>query len=518
MIRTNYLSGWLLTCCIFVSWWTVQPTNASETELSDEQTYRFLEQATFGPTASSIEQLKHIGLDEWLSDQFELLPTSHLALYSTSFPGHAQRNRQNAWYQIAISSPDQLRQKYAYALSQVLVVSRHGGKLNSRAKALTHYYDMLVNNAFGNYRDILEQATLHAAMGNYLSMLGSKVANPNTNSYPDENYAREVMQLFTIGLYELNLDGSHKLQSGQPIPTYTQTDIEEVARAFTGWKNSDWAYMKPMKSLDKYHDFGEKTVLGHTLPANQTPYRDVTAVLDILFEHPNLAPHVSRLLIQRLVTSNPSPNYIKRVSSVFNDNGEGVKGDMKAVLVAILTDQEALGEDVHKPIKLKEPLLVATHYHRAMGLMYDGARMTVANRVMNNAEQEPQASPSVFNYYSPDYQPPGILDDQDLYAPEFELLGWSTYASLVNHLGHYLKKGAVADMYLDLDELYDVVDNNPELVEVVNLRLFGGTMSQQLEMTLVDGLDEYGDNVNPYKKLYHAVIIALSSDEFFIQN
>lgn len=243
----------------------------------------------------------------------------------------------------------------AFALSQILVVSRYGGVLSGKPAGLANYYDVLVKNAFGNYRDLLFEVATHPVMGNYLSMMGSAKENPSTGALPDENFARELMQLFTLGLYKLNMDGSTVVDNntGRPIPSYTQNDVQELARALTGWKSSDVDFVEPMQVINKLHDSGEKKILDTTLPAGLTGQEELSRVIDILMSHPNIAPFVSKRLIQRFVTSNPSPEYVTRISTVFNDNGKGIKGDLSAVMKAILLDEEASLRTERQPKKSK---------------------------------------------------------------------------------------------------------------------------------------------------------------------
>ncbi|MGC9403171.1 DUF1800 domain-containing protein [Vibrio genomosp. F10 str. 9ZC157] len=515
MIRTQSIFGWLLTCSIFVSLSGIGTIRAEEPFLSDKQAYRTLEQTTFGPTQNDLSTIRWMNVEGWIEHQTSFPATSHHQLFRTPFPGQAQRNHKNAWYQIALYSDDQFRQRAAYALSQILVVSRAHKKLSSRSEALTIYYDILVNNAFGNYRELLEKTALHPVMGTYLSMNGSKKADLKLNSFPDENFAREVMQLFTIGLYELNQDGSMRQKDGAPIPTYTQSDIEEVARALTGWRHDDWAFTKPMISLSQYHDTGSKEVLGYHVPAGQTPYQDLSSVLDILFNHSNTAPFVSRLLIQRLVTSNPSPEYVERVADVFDDDGHGIRGNLKAIFRAIILDQDAQNGS---GTKIKEPIIVATHFHRAFDAQLSSERISDANRIMVNVHQEPVGSPSVFNFYSPNYQPVGPLSDFNMVAPETEILTWASYVDLINYLSSYVGYRPSYDLSLPLSDLQEVAYDSNKLLNLIDARLFGGTMSEQLRTSIIDGLNLQPKDATATTRIYHAVTISLASDEFFIQD
>ncbi|MGX9994603.1 DUF1800 domain-containing protein [Vibrio sp. JZG120] len=518
--KQNEISCWVLGLIILLL--SYVPSVLAEMELtpSDQTVARFLYQSTFGPTPTLIDEVEEVGMESWISQQIYLPATYHQPLYRTPFSKGAQSNRENAWYQIVITADDQLRQRMAYALSQILVVSRYGGVLSSKPTGLVDYYDVLIANAFGNYRDLLYDVSIHPVMGSYLSMLGSAKENNTTGALPDENFARELMQLFTLGLYELNIDGSKKLDrtTGKPIPTYTQTDIQELARALTGWKNADLAFVEPMRVINHRHDGGEKRLLGNTIPAGLTAQEELSKVIDILMSHPNMAPFVSKLLIQRFVTSNPSPEYIARVASVFNNNGEGEKGDLNAVIHAILLDSEALGMTDTPPIKVKEPILVLTNFHRAAGFTIKSTRYEDATTMMNIANQGPLRSPSVFNFYSPDYQPSNEFTESGISSPEYELLNWSVYTDLVNYMLTSSRRGGGDSYTLDLGEFYLLLDDHDALVELVNERFFAGTASAELKKLMLTVLDEYREDYVPTTKLALVIFTAISGDEFYIQD
>ncbi|MDH3806190.1 MAG: DUF1800 domain-containing protein, partial [Gammaproteobacteria bacterium] len=344
-----------------------------------------------------------------------------------------QPDRVDIWFRNVLHSDDQLRQRVAFALSEIMVVSQLG-VLGDQPYALASYYDVLARNAFGNYRELIEEVTLHPAMGVYLSMLGNEKPDPVRNIRPDENYARELMQLFSIGLVELNQDGSVRLDAQeQPIPTYDQAIIEGFAHVYTGWTYAGAPVFQgafptptrqviPMQLWPQFHDTGEKTLLnGVTLPAGQTGDQDLADALDNIFNHPNVGPFIAIRLIQRLVTSNPSPDYVSRVAGVFNDNGAGVRGDLGAVVKAILLDAEAQPAlRMELDGKVKEPLLRLTQLWRN----YDA--QSVSGRYPYDFAyiifgQGPLQSPSVFNFFSPFYAPPGEIRDSGLVAPELEI-------------------------------------------------------------------------------------------------
>jgi hypothetical protein len=339
---------------------------------------RFLAQTSFGATAKDIDYIVKNGKSAWLDKQFALAQTSQLEFLdkrltffgydpTPSVPYFDDQNggdgvwrryimRQDIWWETAVWGQDQLRQRIAFALSQILVVSQQGADEYARERGFANYHDILAKQAFGNYKDLLLDISLNPIMGIYLSALNNPKADEKLNIRPDENYAREVLQLFSIGLNELNNDGSLKVDAqGKPIYTFDQDSIKEFSRVFTGWSMSktnnfgDYgAYAapvsntEPMKAYADFHDNGAKTLLnGQVIPAGKTPLEDMQAAMNNIMAHNNVAPFVGKKLIQYLVTSNPSPAYIERVSKVFNDNGKGIKGDMKAIVKAIYLDDEA---------------------------------------------------------------------------------------------------------------------------------------------------------------------------------
>ncbi len=377
----------------------------------------------------------------------------------TKFPEYDTPNAnsifsRSIWWQKALHNEDQLRQRIAYALSQLVVASQDGSaSFTYRGESLANYYDILVRNSFGNYRKLLKDVTMSASMAEYLTYIGS--SKENNSTAPDENYARELMQLFTIGLYELNDDGTKKLNANDSaIPIYTQDDVSEMARVFTGFslgfnegisptfRNTRYtdayhyahSWLLPIQVQshhEKFHDYKEKTVLGQSIAADLSPEAGIDRAIDILMSNNNMAPHVCRSLISRLVTSNPTPEYMTRVVKVFNDNGAGVKGDLKATIRAILTDKEAREKATSNSFgKVDEYNLVTTHYMSAFKIKAPTTRK-IANTdfkdkywIAQNTQyyhQSPMNAPSVFNFYSPEYVPSDTdFSSENLVAPEFE--------------------------------------------------------------------------------------------------
>ncbi|WEM41541.1 DUF1800 domain-containing protein [Photobacterium sp. DA100] len=415
-----------------------------EISLTTEQAASLLFQATFGPKVGEPAALSASGFELWFDEQVATEPSYHLPRYDSYLAYGADdsaKTRYRVWWDRSINAPDQLRQRIAFALSQILVVSEKDATLSQQPRLLTDYYDLLIEHALGNYRALLLNVSRHPAMGYYLTAIASQQENPFAGIRPNENYPRELMQLFTIGLDELKPDGRpYRTAAGDPIATYSEADIGEFSRVLTGWHlagNSDWDDLSngelfaAMAPNEERHDSGSKQVMGLAFAAGQSAEQDLQLAIDILFNHPNTPVFVSRILIQRLVTSNPTPEYIERVASAFRNNGEGVRGDLATVAKAILTDPEARNGEAHK---LKEPLIVMTNLARAMAMR---GNLDGYYRDINTAEaygQIPLGSPSVFNFYRPEDVPDGSLKEAGLAAPEFTVLNTSTFKPLLNTL------------------------------------------------------------------------------------
>lgn len=506
-------------------------------QLSDLHAARFLSQTTFGPTSASISYLKQVGIRTWLDEQMESVPASSLsdmldAMYADL---HGPRLRVDYEYNVnegsdslyrenvrtafglaAMGGEDQLRQRVAFILSQILVVSLLDANLEGSIVPVTEYYDFLMQNAFGNYRDILEYVTFSPCMGIYLSHVGNQKARPELNIYPDENYAREVMQLFTIGLWELNPDGSRKEnEQGEPIPTYGQSEITEMARVLTGfwfagqdfgegsWSES--SQLAPMELTVSKHDFGEKTIVGgYRIPAREpnlsNAYLDVQDALGALVDHPNTPVFVSKQLIQFLVTDNPSPGYIERVQDVFVDNGSGQRGDLGAVVRAILLDKEA-----RNPIYfaksgssgfLKEPLVRVMHLGRVFKV-HENSQFNLYQmwEFRDDISQDPLLAPSVFNFFRPDYRASGLLGEAGLVSPTFQILHSYSSVAMPRLLERYLSEGFMPSwsskpkLPFDYSEFIPIEDEHAYLVERVNILFCGGMMNRELRDAIIDALE-----------------------------
>ncbi|MGV6815635.1 MAG: DUF1800 family protein [Thiotrichales bacterium] len=454
---------------------------------------RFLSQATFGANKPDIDYLYETSqnYEHWIDEQIALPPSLHSVI-----PHRPSRDgRFDVWWKLSVDAPDQLRQRVAFALSQILVISDRPDILLNNPDAVIGYYDLLLTHAFGNYRALLKDVTVNLAMGVYLSLADSQKADPETGIRPDENYAREIMQLFTIGLVELNPDGSRKISEGTTIPTYTQTDVEELARIFSGWK-ADYAgsdgsfFSKPMKGYEEDHDNGEKVFLGQAVPAGLTVEEDLDNALDIIFNHPNVGPFISRQLIQRLVTSNPSPAYVERVAAVFNDNGSGVRGDLGATIKAVLLDDEARIYDENNITfgKLREPLLRATHLFRvAHGRIDEGTYWRPATDFL----QAPLNAPTVFNFYFPDFSPAGVIQDAGMVAPEFQITTTSSIATITNKLYAMATGSPFASSSIDVSD-FSALSTDPEaFLDYLDLVFMANTMSAEMKNNLKDYMNAH---------------------------
>jgi uncharacterized protein (DUF1800 family) len=492
-----------------------------------------------GPSVAEIANVQKLGYAGWLKWQLAM-PQSMSRwdwLYSCGYNAPTyQKTEQGfdaaSWYKL-IASPDTLRQRVALALSEILVVGIDG--LNAggwRAFAAAHYQDVLENNAFGNYRQLLQDATLTPAMGIWLTYRGSVKANPQTGSLPDENYAREIMQLFTIGLVQLNIDGTPTLVNGAPVYTYTQADVMGLARVWTGW---DWDLTgttmatpdfqgRPMKQIPSRCELGSKVFLGTTIPAGTDGVTSMYLALDTLFHHPNVGPFISKQLIQRLVTSNPSPGYVKRVATIFNDNGQGVRGDLKAVVSAILLDDEARNPAIAaSPTygKLREPILRFTNWARAYnatppdGTWLGGNFADPATRL----GQSPLRSPTVFNFFRPGYVPPNTaLGKAGLLAPEFQITNASSVIGYVNFMQQVVGSG-VGMVVGDYSSLIPLASDANALLNAVNAVLAASQVSAGNLATMANAIDSMPDKtiaaINA--RVHAAVLMVLTAPEYIVQ-
>ena len=435
---------------------------------------RFLTQATFGPTDADIDRVMAIGYGAWIDEQFAKPQGSQRATWEAADAAVKAINSGNSVYQdgtinafwkAAISGDDQLRQRVTFALSEIFVISMQDSTVGDNPRAVSAYVDMLGAKAFGNYRDLLQTVSMHPMMGAYLTSIRNQKADPRTGRVPDENYAREVMQLMSIGLHKLNADGSEQLSGGLPIDTYTQADIGGMAQVFTGWSWScpDWPdnscfysgsannntnanrSFDAMLGYPQFHSLEAKNFLGVTIPAQTKgdPDASLKKALDTLYNHPNVGPFIGRQLIQRLVTSNPSPQYVAAVTAAFNGSSGGTRGDMKAVVKAILMNPEARTVSSTSG-KLREPVLRLSALLRAFPFKSDTGDYKVGNTDNGGTQlgQTPMRSPSVFNFFRPGYvSPGGEAAKAKLAAPEMQIAQETTAAGYVNYMRDNLSSG-----------------------------------------------------------------------------
>ena len=525
---------------------------------NDADASRFLAQASFGPTLDEINRLKSIGFDAWMLDQMNRGYASHqhtLALRTMLDPERDAPERdwvQDSFWREAIAGDAQLRHRVAFALSQIFVISMNDGDVGRYPLGVANYLDTLTRHAFGNYRDLLEAVALHPMMGTYLTHLGNQKEDAKTNRTADENFAREVMQLFSLGVVELAIDGTPILDpQGVPVETYTNDDVTGLAKVFTGlswgggdtsrgrfmgWESANQKEVLPMQGYPQYHSIAEKSFLGATLPAgSDDAIFEVKAALDVIAAHPNVGPFIGKQLIQRLVTSNPSPAYVARVATVFNDNGRGERGDLAAVVRAILYDPEARDATVAlQPTwgKLREPVLRLAHWAR-VSRAYSKTDMYKIGRTTDPASSLGQAifySPSVFNFYRPGYVPPNTAAGQaNLLAPEMQITDESSVAGYLNTIRGAVQKGmgsgSPRDVQVDYRDWLPLAASPAELAERVNLLLMHGQMSNDTRLRLIEAADSVNLNRSNAQQVEEArlnrvrlvLFLALASAEYLTQ-
>jgi uncharacterized protein (DUF1800 family) len=519
---------------------TAQPTSAGDA-------VRFLEQTSFGPTEATIQEVMQKGTRLALEEQFakpmsgygtftDIDPDPRKGCPDTALPNPDICYRENytvhplqrRFFANAVAAQDQLRQRVAFALSQILVIS--GTELETMG-GIGYYQQMLMNLAFGNFREIMYEVTLSPAMGEFLDMVNNPKPDPARNIEPNENYARELLQLFTVGECELNPNGSCRVDAaGAPVPTYDQDTVENLARALTGWTypprpgvasrfpNPPY-YLGRMMPFDPQHDTAAKTLFGNrTIAAGQTAVQDVNSALDIIFNHTNTGTFIGKQLIQHLVTSNPSPAYVARVTAAFNNNGQGVRGDMKAVLRAILLDAEARG-DVKTAAdygKLREPALLVTGVIRALNGASDGVYLLGQS---SNMGQNVFQAPSVFNFYPPTFPAPGT----QLAGPPFKLMLTGTILNRSNFVDRIVMGNAIgADntvtgstgTRIDLAP-FQALAANPDaagqLLDRFNLLFLHNTMSPQTRAALLTAINAYPATDTLGRVRQAAYLVATSS-------
>ena len=545
--------------------------------VSPDDAARFLEQATFGATDSDIRDVSLNGFQWWLNQQFAMPaapsePAVEQALIVNNPPcasGDVTCNAmlfvennqdedlvQDTFWQQSVTANDQLRQRVKYALSQMFVISSNNSTaIQNMPRGEASYYDMLGADAFGNFRQLLQDVTLHPMMGQFLSMLQNDKGNATTD--PDENYAREVMQLFTIGLWQLNDDGSQKVDgSGNPIATYSNTDVMGLAAVFTGFSwnvpgdttDDAWSNcciyagpgfgeeLLPMQSYPSHHSTIEKDFLGVTIPASGSPDPDgdLKIALDTLYNHPNLPAFFSKQMIQHLVTSNPSPAYINRIAQVFKNDGTGVRGNLQAVVTAILLDPEArdTATDTGNPQygKVREALLRYTEWARAFTAQSRTGSFDVGSTEdpIYGLGEMWLRSPTVFNWFSPLYTPPNSpIASANLLSPEMQMTNVSTVVGYINYMQDAIGSGAVngPDMYSSYATEMSLAATPDQLLDRVNLLLMAGQMSSTLYNQILGAVtsipvpagDQNAINAALLSRAQTAIYLTVASPDFAAQ-
>lgn len=470
---------------------------------------RFLEQAAFGPTPQELANVQAQGISGWIDNQLTL-PETAIAIPVQS--GDVQALTLNR----ITTAPDQLRQKVAWALSQIIVISMNK---NIYPNEYVPYLQILSHNAFGNYRALLGQIAVSPQMGKYLDLANSN--KPGVGGGANENFARELMQLFSIGLYQLNMDGSQKLSNGAPIPTYTQADVRQVALALTGWTYPTAAGAQPqsnnwedfsaasMETRPLNHDTTSKTFLGCTLAASQTVQQDMDGVLDCVFNHPNTAPFIATRLIRSMVTSNPSPAFIQRIANVFANNGSGVRGDLKAVVKAILTDADArLDTATPDSGRLKDPIYHIVSFVRMMnGTIVPATVIPWSFVAMGQQLNNP---PSVFSYYSPMYRLPV---NPALFGPEFQIYSPTESVERANMIFQIINQPN-SDPVIDPSPFNAVAGNTAQLLDLVDQKFFYGRMPAAMRTSLATAIDASYDN---NQRVQTALYLAALSGQYTVQ-
>nr|WP_298897099.1 DUF1800 domain-containing protein [uncultured Altererythrobacter sp.] len=535
---------------------------------SDAAAARFLLQASLSASTGAISQLRDEGYEPWLDRHLSMNNDSSAEEFFSSRgydvvdanTYYFNRNIGDAmiWNQL-LSGNNSVRKRVALALSEFFVVSLGSVSLNWRSQAMGFYWDTLNQRAFGSFRDLLEDITLNPAMGVYLNTRGNKKADPNTGRVPDENFGREIMQLFSIGLVQLNLDGTVQTDAnGNPLETYDNDDITGIAKVFTGYDfdnsttpeypeprgasfnvpgvefvrlpmTTDASKWRNPKSQD-FHSSEEKSFLGTTISANTNSQESLRIALDTLFNHPNVGPFFGKQMIQRLVTSNPSPAYVQRVAQVFNDNGSGVRGDLRAVFKAILLDDEALSESGltdNRFGKLREPMLRIIQWGRTFGVDSESGDWAVrdVSDPSTRLGQAPLRSPSVFNFFRPGYVTVGSQAAQsDLLAPEFQIVNESSVAAYVNFLPRTIQGTSFwfGDVKASYSAELPIAHDANALVDRLDLLLTANQLTQSSHDTILTALEannvtEASDDAAKLNQIHIAVYLVMVTNEYLVQ-
>jgi uncharacterized protein (DUF1800 family) len=543
---------------------------------NDLEAARFLQQAQFSSIDTEIASVRSGTYANWLQGQYNL-PLGQTGFDWLGQRGYNVNNKNQYFFNLALADfmvwnqlftgTDQVRRRMALALSEFFVASLESAEFDWRSQAYAAWWDMLMRNAFGNFRQLLEDVTLNAAMGFYLNTRGNEKENPATGRVPDENYAREVMQLFTIGLVQLNQDGTEKTANGQKLDAYTQQDVTNLARVFTGYDfdrsvgtfrpvrangmgTEDYSLLnldfvrRPMVLNANRHSTLAVSFLGTNIPANTPGAQALKTALDTLFNHPNTGPFFCKQMIQRLVTSSPSPGYVSRVAAAFSNNGQGVRGDLKAVWSAILLDVEARSPQAQTTAgfgKLREPIVRFVQWGRTFGFnsASGGWKMFETKSASEKLGQSPLRSPSVFNFFRPGFVPPGTaLATSKTAAPEFQLVNESTVGGYLNYMQQVLESGIfvasppgdpnpfegpyVQDITASYVRELAIVTDAAALVARINLVMCAGRLSPATVTIMVNALNATpvtasSDSYFKLSRVRAAILMAMGCAEYLIQ-
>ena len=526
---------------------SASPPPTSDDAVTASEASRFLMQSTFGPSEQDITDLQDMGLSAWLQAEFakpqESLLRQVLLDEAAGEPVGPDQLSETFWTR-AILGDDQLRQRVGYSLSQIMVASFRDSGLADRPIAMANYMDIMSAGAFDNFRQVLENVTYSPAMAIYLTYLQNQRADDQGEVVPDENYAREVMQLFTIGLVELQPNGEPRLDgSGAAIETYDNVDVTELAKVFTGlsWGGRDRFFGRPetiepeylpMEMYEEHHSPEEKSFLGVTIPANTRGDESISIALDALYNHPNTPPFISKQLIQRLVTSNPSPDYVMRVADAFRSGsytlpngdivGTSVRGDMRAVVAAILLDAEARDAAMMADPsfgKIREPVLRFTHWARAFGVTETDTSDIFLLRDSsppNRLGQQAYRSPSVFNFYRPGFVSPGSESAAaGLVAPELQITTASSITGYANFMERFIREEFAGNNYLpDYSEQLALAGDAAALVDHLDLVLTYNSMRPETRNRVIEAVNALQDNE---ERVDVAILFVMMSSDYVIQ-
>ena len=543
----------------------VPPVATVRKPQTDAEAARFLLQASLSASTAAIAEVRSEGFGPWLDRQFAASNSQSARTFfadrgfdrvdANRFYNGAITGDYMIWSQL-LSGANPVRKRIAFALSEFFVVSLSGISLTWRGPAIGEYWDILNARAFGNFRELLQDITLNPAMGVFLNTRGNRAAD-GRGRVPDENYAREVMQLFTVGLFELNPDGTNRLVNGNPVESYTSEDVTGLARVFTGYdfdqaglaftnevvgtgRVPDPEYARRPMTADParwaparangFHSAEAKTFLGLTIPAGTSAAESLRLALDRLFNHPNVGPFFARQMIQRLVTSNPSPAYVGRIAAVFANNGQGQRGDLRAVFKAILTDDEALDTaGVTNPNfgKLREPVLRFVQLARTFGARSNSGNWLVGDLgdPATSLGQSPLRAPSVFNFFRPGYFPTNTeIANRGLLAPEFQLVNETSVAGYVNFLERAITGGRapVADVVLDFSAEIAIAQDAPALLDRLDLLLTGRQLSPSVRDTVRSAMEDVAvtatsTNADRLRRVQIGVALILASTDYLVQ-